>query len=201
MSPSFSSLGLLFTRSQEKSRGTYFFHILFNMNAYEILFVILAVFILCSSIATVVSKSIIRAATYLLFVLLGTAGLYFLMGYTFLGSVQVMVYAGGIIVLYVFSILLTSGQQEALSKSKMAKTIGAVAMSLVGLALVVGIFWSHGFNAGFLPAPSEAATPSMAQIGEHMLSTSTEGYLLPFEAVSVLLLACIVAGLLIARKR
>lgn len=171
------------------------------MNAYEIMFVVLAVLILCSSIATVVTKSIIRAATYLLFVLLGTAGLYFLMGYTFLGSVQIMVYAGGIIVLYVFSILLTSGQQEALSKSKLSKTIGALLLSLVSLGLVVGIFWAHGFKAPFLPAPSEAATPSMAQIGESMLSMGQGGYLLPFEAVSVLLLACIVAGLLIARKR
>ena len=72
------------------------------------MFVILATFIVLSSLATVLTKSIIRAATYLLFVLLGTAGLYFLMGYTFLGAVQIMVYAGGIIVLYVFSILLTS---------------------------------------------------------------------------------------------
>lgn len=171
------------------------------MNAYEIMFVVLAVLILCSSIATVVTKSIIRAATYLLFVLLGTAGLYFLMGYTFLGSVQIMVYAGGIIVLYVFSILLTSGQQEALSKSKLSKTLSAIALSLAGLGLVVGIFWSHGFTPTFLPAPSEAATPSMIQIGESMLSMGEGGYLLPFEAVSVLLLACIVAGLLIARKR
>ena len=63
------------------------------MNAYNLMFVILAVLIMCSSVATVVTKSIIRAATYLLFVLLGTAGLYFLLGYTFLGSVQIMVYA------------------------------------------------------------------------------------------------------------
>ena len=67
------------------------------------MFVVLAVLIMLSSLATVMTKSIVRAATYLLFVLLGTAGMYFLMGYTFLGSVQVMVYAGGIIVLYVFS--------------------------------------------------------------------------------------------------
>ena len=51
------------------------------------MFVILAVFIVLSSLATVLTKSIVRAATYLLFVLLGTAGLYFLMGYTFLGAV------------------------------------------------------------------------------------------------------------------
>ena len=82
------------------------------MDSHNIMFVILAVIILLSSIATVVSKSIIRAATYLLFVLLGTAGLYFLMGYTFLGSVQIMVYAWGMILLRVFSFRLTSGQQE-----------------------------------------------------------------------------------------
>ena len=73
------------------------------------MFVILAAIIILSSIATVATKSVIRAATYLLFVLLGTAGMYFLMGYTFLGAVQTMVYAGGIIVLYVLAILLTDG--------------------------------------------------------------------------------------------
>lgn len=172
------------------------------MNAYNIMFVVLAVLIVCSSFATVVTKSIVRAATYLLFVLLGTAGLYFLLGYTFLGAVQTMVYAGGIVVLYVFSILLTSGQQEKLSKNSTLKTIGAVLLSFAGLAVVVGIFWAHGFvSADLLSAPSEAATPSMNEIGKHMLSTDRNGYLLPFEAVSVLLLACIVAGLLIARKR
>ncbi|RRD80338.1 NADH-quinone oxidoreductase subunit J [Alloprevotella sp. OH1205_COT-284] len=172
------------------------------MNAQDIMFVILAVLIVCSSIATVVTKSIVRAATYLLFVLLGTAGLYFLLGYTFLGSVQIMVYAGGIIVLYVFSILLTSGKQERLTENSRLKSLSALLLSLVGLAVVVGIFWAHGFiGAETLTAPSEAATPSMHQIGEHMLSTDRKGYLLPFEAVSVLLLACIVGGLLIARKR
>lgn len=172
------------------------------MNAQDIMFVILAVLVVCSSIATVVTKSIVRAATCLLFVLLGTAGLYFLLGYTFLGSVQIMVYAGGIVVLYVFSILLTSGQQEKLASNSVVKTIGALLMSLVGLAVVVGIFWAHGFvGAETLTAPSETATPSMNYIGEKMLSTDRGGFLLPFEAVSVLLLACIVAGLLIARKR
>ena len=169
------------------------------MNAYNIMFVVLAVLILCSSIATVVTKSIIRAATYLLFVLLGTAGLYFLLGYTFLGSVQIMVYAGGIIVLYVFSILLTSGQQEQLTKVGRCKS--ALVLSLVGLAVVGGIFWTHGFGQVFLPAPSEGAVPSMSDIGVKMISGDKGGFLLPFEAVSVLLLACIVAGLVIARKR
>ena len=78
------------------------------MDSHNIMFVVLAVLMVFSAFATVLTKSIIRAATYLFFVLLGTAGMYFLMGYTFLGAVQVMVYAGGIVVLYVFAILLTN---------------------------------------------------------------------------------------------
>ena len=95
------------------------------------MFVILAVIMILSSIGTVVTKSIIRAATYLLFVLLGTAGMYFLMGYTFLGAVQTMVYAGGIIVLYVFAILLTEGKDGAV-KSRVKDASWGLILTLVG---------------------------------------------------------------------
>ena len=59
--------------------------------AQTIVFLVLAAIILGCGIMAVTTKRIMRAATYLMFVLFGTAGLYFLMGYTFLGSVQVMV--------------------------------------------------------------------------------------------------------------
>ncbi len=170
------------------------------MDSQNIMFVILAVFIALSSIATVVTKSIVRAATYLLFVLLGTAGLYFLMGYTFLGSVQVMVYAGGIIVLYVFSILLTSGTKEVLGKNTFAKVASSLLLCAAGFAAFVFILFKEQFKAAVLTAPDESII-SMDTIGRFMLSTDANGFLLPFEAVSILLLACIVAGLLIARKR
>ena len=62
-----------------------------------VVFYFLAAFIIAMSIMTVTTQRIVRSATYLLFVLFGTAGIYFLLGYTFLGSVQIMVYAGGII--------------------------------------------------------------------------------------------------------
>jgi NADH-quinone oxidoreductase subunit J len=177
------------------------------MDSQNIMFVVLAVFIVLSSIATVTSKSIIRAATYLLFVLLGTAGLYFLMGYTFLGAVQVMVYAGGIIVLYVFSILLTSGQQEVISKNTKCKVIASALLALVGFVTFLFVMLKQQLFEGIaaLGSPTEpvgaGAHNSLDEIGKFMLSSGDHGYLLPFEAVSVLLLACIVAGLLIARKR
>lgn len=164
------------------------------------MFIVLAVFIALSSFMTVLTKSIIRAATYLLFVLLGTAGLYFLMGYTFLGSVQVMVYAGGIVVLYVFSILLTSGAKDVVNNRTKKKVFFSALLSLVGFAAVLVVLLKHGFKAAVLSAPEEGGI-TIDRVGRFMLSSGQNGYLLPFEAVSVLLLACIVAGLLIARKR
>lgn len=173
------------------------------MNAELIIFLVLALCVAVLSVMTVTTKSIIRAATYLLFVLFGTAGFYFLMGYTFLGSVQVMVYAGGIIVLYVFSILLTSGtKDDKLSTLTKGKVAASLLSSLVGLGVVLFILLTHQFKtaAGITDTPSENLI-TIDTIGQFMLSTDKAGYLLPFEAVSVLLLACIIGGLVIARKR
>lgn len=108
------------------------------------MFVILAVIMILSSIGTVVTKSIIRAATYLLFVLLGTAGMYFLMGYTFLGAVQTMVYAGGIIVLYVFAILLTEGKDGAV-KSRVKDASWGLILTLVGFLVFVGVLFKQNY--------------------------------------------------------
>lgn len=173
------------------------------MNAELIIFLVLALCVAVLSVMTVTTKSIIRAATYLLFVLFGTAGFYFLMGYTFLGSVQVMVYAGGIIVLYVFSILLTSGaKDDKLSTLTKGKVAASLLSSLVGLGVVLFILLTHQFKtaAGITDTPSENLI-TIDTIGQFMLSTDKAGYLLPFETVSVLLLACIIGGLVIARKR
>lgn len=170
------------------------------MDSQNIMFIVLAVVITLSSVLTVVTRSIMRAATYLFFTLLGTAGLYFLMGYTFLGAVQVMVYAGGIIVLYVFAILLTRGTKDSLSENTKSKIILSAVLSLIGFGLAAYLIFIQQFKAEVLAAPNESVL-TMQQIGTNMLSTDQGGYLLPFEAVSVLLLACIVAGLMIARKR
>ena len=75
-----------------------------------IVFTVLAVFTGVRAVLAVTSKRILRAATYLLFVLFGTAGIDFQLNFSFLGAVQLLIYAGGITVLYVFSILLTSSQ-------------------------------------------------------------------------------------------
>ena len=163
-----------------------------------VIFYFLAAFITVFSLLTVTTTRMVRSATYLLFVLFGTAGIYFLLGYTFLGSVQIMVYAGGIVVLYVFSILLTSGEGDKAIKLKRSKFIAGLGTTIAGAIIVLFITLKHKFLATTDLKPIEI---SFSTIGQQMFSSDKYGYLLPFEAVSLLLLACIVGRLLIARKR
>ena len=169
--------------------------------ATTVIFFILAAVILTSAFMAVATKRLMRSATYLLFVLFGTAGLYFLMGYTFLGAVQVMVYAGGVVVLYIFALMLT-GQQDKQEDKRLSlvKKMAALIASLGGGALMLFIFISHKFVTTALTAPNEQLT-SVKLIGQQLVSSGKQGYLLPFEAVSILLLACIIGGLILARKR
>lgn len=168
------------------------------MTLETVVFYFLAAFIAVCSVLTVTTNRIMRAATCLLLVLFGTAGIYFLLGYTFLGSVQIMVYAGGIVVLYVFSILLTSGKGDVAEGLKRDKFLAGLAAAVAGAGIVVFIMLKHKFLAATDIQPIEI---NIKLIGQQMLSGDKYGYLLPFEAVSVLLLACIVGGILIARKR
>ena len=163
-----------------------------------VVFYFLAAFIIAMSIMTVTTQRIVRSATYLLFVLFGTAGIYFLLGYTFLGSVQIMVYAGGIVVLYVFSILLTSGEGDRAEKLKRSRFLAGLFTMVAGLAIILFITLKHNFLQTTNLVPLEI---NIHTIGNALLSSDKYGYILPFEAISILLLACIIGGIMIARKR
>ncbi|MDE7153560.1 MAG: NADH-quinone oxidoreductase subunit J [Muribaculaceae bacterium] len=161
-----------------------------------IMYVIIALSIVIFSVLAVTARKILRAATYLLFTLFATAALYFQLDYPFLGAVQIAVYAGGIVVLFVFAILLTSNpgdnSEKLESKKRFTGLVAALAMALVGgYALCTRC-------AALLPDMQSAG---MQKIGETLMGTGYQQYLLPFEAVSVLLLACIIGGIVIARKR
>ena len=76
-----------------------------------IVFAILAAVILVAAIASVITTRIMRAVTALLFVLFAIAGMYFLLGYTYLGAAQLSIYAGGMTMIYIFAIQLVSKQK------------------------------------------------------------------------------------------
>lgn len=162
------------------------------------MYVIVSLAIIVFSVMAVTTRKILRAATYLLFTLFAAAVVYFMLDYQFLGAVQIAVYAGGIVVLFVFAILLTShpGNSSAPLASK-RRVLGLIA-SLAMLAVSV---WALALRGNLFAAKAETTDITMQNIGEAMMSTGEGGYLLPFEAVSVLLLACIIGGVVVARKR
>ena len=168
--------------------------------ANMVMFCILAVVILGSAVLCVTTKRIMRAATFLLFVLFGVAGLYFLLDYTFLGAAQISVYAGGVTMLYVFAIQLVGKRslQGLVEHVKGSRVIYGAFLSLVGLATVCIVLLKNQFMC----AASQVADVEvpMTQIGHALLGADKYQYVLPFEFISVFLLACIIGGLAIARK-
>lgn len=165
-----------------------------------VMFIILAVVILGSAVMCVMTKSIMRAATFLLFVLFGIAGIYFLLDYTFLGAAQISVYAGGITVMYMFAIQLVSKHalQNLVERFKGSRVCQGVIVSVLGLVVVGAVLIKNSFinNAAQL---ADVEVP-MQQIGEALVGSDKYGYVLPFEFISLFLLACIVGGIMIARK-
>ncbi|MDR1719838.1 MAG: NADH-quinone oxidoreductase subunit J [Dysgonamonadaceae bacterium] len=166
-----------------------------------IIFCCLAVMIVVMSILAVTAKKILRAATYLLFVLIGTAGLYLLLNYHFLAAVQVSVYAGGIVVLFIFAIFLTSNKGEMVETHNIRRIIYGVLTSVAGIALAGFVLLKHRFLYSGNATVEGDTEINMKMIGTALMGTEKYQYLLPFEVLSVLLLACIIGGILIARKK
>ncbi len=169
--------------------------------AQQIIFLAIAIVMVVCGILSVTSKRILRSATYLLFVLIATGALYLQLGYEFLAGVQISVYAGGILVLYVFSILLTSHAGDKEKSKDWKKIIGAASIAVVGFVVCGYIIFSNLnnlFKGKFL---GEDKLPDMTAIGTALMGTDKYQYLLPFEAISILLLACIIGGIMIARRR
>lgn len=166
------------------------------MTFSQFMFIILSAVILVFSVLTVTSRKILRAAVYLLFVLISTSGLYFLLNYQFLAAVQLTLYAGGIVVLIIFSILLTSHISQKTEPVGLKKTIFSALASIAGAIVTIISILDFSFSA-----TTEAAKEvNMQLVGSSLLSSGNDGYVLPFEVISVLLLAAMVAAIVIAKK-
>jgi NADH-quinone oxidoreductase subunit J len=166
------------------------------MTSNQIMFILFSVMIIVFSILTVTSRRILRAAVFLLFVLVSTAGLYFMLNYQFLAAVQLTLYAGGIVVLIIFSILLTSHISQKFEPVELKKTIFSALASLAGAILCIITILDFKFSA-----TTEAAKEvNMRLIGKSLLSVDNDGYVLPFEVISILLIAAMVAAIVVAKK-
>jgi len=161
------------------------------------MFYLLSAIILVFSLLTITSKKMLRAAVYLLFVLVATSGLYFLLNYQFLAAVQLTLYAGGIVVLIIFSILLTSHISESFKRPAAWKLWMGWTSFFLGTGMVLWVVLSHSFvkSQGVATVPVD-----MHLIGNQLLGLGKNGYVLPFELISVLLLAAMVVAIVVAKK-
>ena len=164
---------------------------------FTILFYVFAVLAIVGAIAVTISRRLLRAAVYLMTVLLITAALYVMLGAEFLAGIQVLVYVGGIVVVIVFAVMLTQSAHLKLDTPPVYRKIAAALAAIAFAALSSAALLLSDFN---LPQNAAAPADNAKAIGLQLLDRGPNGYVLPFEIISVLLLAAAIGGIVIARK-
>ena len=146
----------------------------------------------------VLSRNIVRSAVCLLFTLAGVAGLYFLLSAEFLAAVQLVVYAGGTLILIIFGVMLTSKSPFSRFEPKLVEVIVATSIAAILLiALVLAVRRTFPPGTGVEPAATGDTGYPMTRLGQALLGD----YLLPFEIVSVLLLVVMIGAAYLAKAR
>jgi NADH-quinone oxidoreductase subunit J len=166
------------------------------MSGATIIFYLLAAMILGCGIMAVATRQIFRAAISLLFSLIGIAGLYFWMDYQFIAAVQIVVYVGGIVVLIIFSIFLTQQSGEKMPLQKIGRKLFSLLAVFCGFALTIVQVFQHTFTK----TTDAPVGITVKDIGEELISLDKNGYALPFEVVSILLLAALIGCIVIATR-
>ncbi len=170
------------------------------MSASAIIFYFISAFTLGTGLLAVTTRKIFRAAIWLLFSLVGIAGIYFWMQMEFIAAVQIVIYVGGIVVLIIFSIFLTQQSGVEMPKPSMMRTIASVLAVLLGFALSYSLIYQYGISQWDPLAQYQTSDYNVSTIGSKMLSTGADGFALPFEVVSILLLAAMIGCIVIAMK-
>lgn len=160
--------------------------------AQNIFFAVIAAVMLISAFRVVTTSNIVHAALWLVVVLAGVAAQFILLGAEFVAVTQVLVYIGAVVVLFLFGVMLTRaslGDDETVAEEKrsMAAFVGLLLFSVMAMALIDT--WSD--DRVVIDEPQR-----VAQVSDSIFSQ----YIVPFEAVSVLLLAALIGAIVVARK-
>ncbi len=159
-----------------------------------IAFYLFAVMAVVSAWGIVFSRNLVRSASLLLLTLGGVAGLFFLLKQEFLAAVQLIVYAGGTLILIVFTVLLTA-RAHLPQKRSLLSVIGAVSVGLLATLGVITLF--NTMTAADRGPGAELMHPgSVSNIGKAMLGT----YLVPFQVTGLVLLLVMIGASYLARK-
>jgi NADH-quinone oxidoreductase subunit J len=167
-----------------------------------VVFFVLAVLAVACGVGVIAQRNAARSALFLLACFCCVAGLYILLNAEFLAMAQLIVYAGAIVVLFLFVVLLLGAegaQEQPGTRQTLRSARGQaywVAGALLAALLLAGILWAVVPAAG-APAQALPRADNVRQIGEALLS----GFAIPFELTAVVLLAAIVGVVVLAKKR
>lgn len=168
------------------------------MTPEKIIFGILAVAVLSSSLLVVTTKNLVRAALWLVLTLFSVAGLYVLLEAGFFAVVQVVVYIGAIAILFIFAVMLTRNvTADSRPQTNSGWWVAALlAATLFGLLVVILTSWRGISQTTRSIADS---SENLRQLGQALVSA--DGYVIPFEVASVLLVAAMIGAIYVAWAR
>jgi len=167
--------------------------------AQNIIFGLLAVTMGVAALRMVTTKNVVHAALYLVIVLSGMAALYVLLAAEFVAVVQVLVYIGAIVVLFLFGIMLTRakvGGETDVDNDQ--RWIGVIVCGF--LLGILGVTLWQAFGEESLNLTNSVASGASAVNTQRVADSIFGQYLVPFEALSVLLLAALVGAVVVARR-
>jgi len=163
-------------------------------------FVVAAVVVLAGALGVVTARHPVHCALFLIQTLFGVAVLFVSELAHFLAAVQVIVYAGAIVVLFLFVIMLlgVDRSEQVAAEPLRGQRPTAILLGIIGLAEFAGLVRSNQWATGAVSAsgPANAAGSNVELLGRSLFST----YLLPFEVTSVLLVIAVVAAVVLARR-
>ncbi len=164
----------------------------FIVTADQIIFFIIAFSTCACALLTVASRNIFHSAVWLSMALIGIAGIYFYLNAQFLGVIQVLVYIGGIITLFIFAIKLTAHIDDGTIRQTTRQVIPSFLAALAFFALLLYMISL---------SPWAAARPridwTLPDLGRSLMTT----YILPFEFMSVILLAVMIGAIVIGKAK
>jgi NADH-quinone oxidoreductase subunit J len=162
----------------------------------SLFFYLLAVVILGGALLTITRRNAVHSAIWLIVTLLGVAGLYLHLHAEFLAAVQVLLYIGGIMVLFLFVIMLVNLDEAARQRQFNRQWAVALGCTVV-LMLELGYFLWKGADSFYF---AESAQGSLQPNTQLIATALYRDYMLPFEVASVLLLVAIVGAVIMAKK-
>lgn len=163
------------------------------MDLFSFAFYAFALVTIVSASVVVFSRNVIYSAFALLFTFFGVAGLYVLLHADFLAVTQILIYVGGILVLMLFGVMLTSQVVSVDLKTGTLQTVPALIVTAIVGGTLAGLFYST-WKA--VPAPALGPETTTTPLGTLLMTW----YLLPFEIASVILVVALIGAAMIARR-